>query len=82
MNYPTQIASAEARRSSIERIVSKQNLLSFELFEQVRELRRVGCNEFCLNVAGFAWDLLVELYFSDSTDASTAATQLKDEAVY
>lgn len=44
----------------------------------IRELRKVRREQFGLDLAEPAWDMIVELYFKDCTGASTTASQLQE----
>ena len=46
--------------------------------QAIRELRKVRREQFGLELDEPAWDMVIELYYQDSTGASTTTAQLRD----
>jgi DNA-binding MarR family transcriptional regulator len=74
------VDAPEAERSVIASSEIGQEVALVRIVEAIRELRRTRREVFGLGLAEPAWDMLVELYYRDSTGASTTSAQLKDAA--
>lgn len=75
-----QASSAAAGLASSAHNQIDDEVAVVRIAQAIRELRRVRRDEFGLAVGEPAWDMLIELYYRDSTGASTTATQLKEAA--